>query len=83
MIHELTTNKDNLRPLITNFEHRPVLESLVEGSSSGRIFVDDLTTPRSAIVWISETEGELLFYFLGESNNTNLIRLFDIISTRR
>ncbi|MFX0091308.1 MAG: GNAT family N-acetyltransferase [Candidatus Hodarchaeota archaeon] len=76
MIHELTTNKDKLRPLINNFKHRPMLESIIEGSSIGKIFVDDLSAPRSAIVWTFEFEGESLFYLLGTSTNTQFNEAF-------
>ncbi|MFX1255810.1 MAG: GNAT family N-acetyltransferase [Promethearchaeota archaeon] len=76
MIYELTINKDKLRPLVNNFKHRPVLEAIIEGSAVGRIFVDDLSAPRSAIVWTFESEGELVFFLLGESNNTQFNEAF-------
>lgn len=76
MIHELTTNKDKLRPLITDFEYRPVLEAIIEGFTKGRVFVDDPSEPKSAIVWTCPFEGESSFYFLGKSSHTQFNKAF-------
>jgi RimJ/RimL family protein N-acetyltransferase len=70
LIHELTTNKGKLKPLINNFGIHPVLESIIEGFTRGKIFVDNILAPRSGIIWVCPFEGESVFFLLGDSNHT-------------
>ncbi|GMQ64145.1 GNAT family N-acetyltransferase [Vallitalea maricola] len=55
-----------IKPLIDNISHsRALIFSVVEGNLKGRIFVDNMATPKTAFI-----EGEFL-YLVGFEDNTN------------
>lgn len=56
------------------WKYRPILneqgqieaKAVVEGVNSGRIFVDDDTSPTTGIIWLGNNDG---FIFFGDSKN--------------
>ena len=69
MIHELKQEAFfKINKLLNDPKINLEIKSVVEQFSPGWIFVDDLTTPSTALVW---SKGICGFYFIGDANNTN------------
>ncbi len=51
-MHELQQAQfEETRSLFTPLTHHLAIESILAGSTSGRIFVDDMERPRTAVAW--------------------------------
>ena len=65
MLHELRADRfERVRPLFQAFDHKLSLAAAIEGNNPGRIFVDDVDRPRTALALT--VEGYLL---AGEHDN--------------
>ncbi|PFA25148.1 MULTISPECIES: GNAT family N-acetyltransferase [Bacillus cereus group] len=67
MIYELQKDQFiNCKHLLNKERHIEV-PAIIEGNNSGRIFVDNVSEPRSALVWLGNLDG---FVFIGDANHT-------------
>ncbi|TCZ81119.1 GNAT family N-acetyltransferase [Paenibacillus albiflavus] len=78
MINELQRNEFyKCKSLILEHGHLEI-RAIVEGNNPGRIFVDDLKSPRTGLIWFGNLDG---FAFIGDSANTefneHINHLFD------
>lgn len=65
MIKELTKSAfKKVKDLFTPFDYQVIIDSLLEGDSEGRIWVDDLVSPKSALML--STQG---YFLVGDPNN--------------
>jgi len=63
MIHELKQPSSSVLAIDCLF---PEALAIIEGNNPGWVFVDDLNTPRAALVWARGIEG---FYLVGDANS--------------
>ena len=69
MIEELPKpDFKKVKTLFTPFNYQVIIDSLIEGDSDGRIWVDDLVFPKSALML--STQG----YFLAANPNNVIYR---------
>lgn len=76
-LHQLTFEQfDAVSPLFQEFDFHLAIEAVLSGVVPGQIYVDDPSSPRSALLWV-----ENRFYLAGspqnEEFNQGLRRLFD------
>lgn len=70
MIYELESSHFGLLNQLLqsfNIEYYNVLAAIFEGNNRAKIFVDDIETPKTALVWAINC----MFYFIGDSENPN------------
>ena len=67
MIHELEQPGSNVLAIDCPF---PEALAIIEGNNPGWVFVDDLNTPRAALVWAQGIEG---FYLVGDANSATFL----------
>jgi hypothetical protein len=74
MIHELELPSSSVLAI-----HCPFPEPLavIEGNNPGWVFVDDLNTPRSALVW---AQGIMGFYLVGDANSAVFLKELDVFT---
>jgi len=66
LIYELQSNEFyKCKSLIRDHGHLEI-RAIVEGNNPGRIFVDDLISPRTGLIWFGNLDG---FAFIGDSAN--------------
>ncbi|MDP5276610.1 GNAT family N-acetyltransferase [Chengkuizengella axinellae] len=67
MIYELHP-KDfkKIKPLLNGLEKNPVINGVIDGNNLGRIYVDQIDSPKAALVWVKME----LFYLIGISKNS-------------
>ena len=66
MYYELKeTEFKKILPITEGLRYQLVIESIIAGNTHGRIFVDNLDSPKTALIW--DLMGEILF--TGASNN--------------
>ncbi|OME66966.1 hypothetical protein BSK65_20960 [Paenibacillus odorifer] len=63
-----------VKPLLHGEHIHPEILSVIEGNNPGWIFVDQLTAPKSALVWSQGIEG---FYLIGDHTNQAFIHALD------
>ncbi|ETT65994.1 MULTISPECIES: GNAT family N-acetyltransferase [Paenibacillus] len=63
-----------VKPLLTGALIHPEILSIIEGNNPGWIFVDQLVTPKSALVWSKGMQG---FYIIGDHTNEIFIKSLD------
>jgi hypothetical protein len=63
MIHELKQPSSHKLAIDCPF---PEARAIIEGNNPGWVFVDDLDTPRAALVWAQGMQG---FYLVGDANS--------------
>ncbi|WP_339190970.1 MULTISPECIES: GNAT family N-acetyltransferase [unclassified Paenibacillus] len=74
-MHELSQQDFNeVKPLLTGAPIHPEILSVIEGNNPGWIFVDQLVTPKSALVWSKGMQG---FYIIGDHTNELFIKSLD------
>ncbi|WP_312149531.1 hypothetical protein [Paenibacillus odorifer] len=74
-MHELSQQDFNeVKPLLTGAPIHPEILSIIEGNNPGWIFVDQLVTPKSALVWSKGMQG---FYIIGDHTNEIFIKSLD------
>lgn len=44
------------------------VKAILEGTNPGRVFVDNLTSPNSGLIWLGNNDG---FFFIGDAENEN------------
>ena len=66
--HELKKDKERIYPLFPSLDHHVTIEAAVEGTCEGKIFVDNIGTPHTAVVWTAPL-GEALLYIGGSHDN--------------
>ena len=65
MIHELDKNDyEKARPLFKDLDYQLTITAVIEGTSSGRIYVDNKRTPKTA--FICSAEG---YFLAGDEDN--------------
>ncbi len=74
MIYEL--NKEEYKkiiPLLSNNGYsNVVIKSIIDGNTRGKIFVDNIENPKTALVWAIYC----MYYFLGDGNNSEFFSKF-------
>lgn len=66
MIRELDkTEFYKCEKLINDVGHLEV-KAVIEGSNPGRIFVDDIDSPKTGLIWLGNNDG---FFFIGDEEN--------------
>ncbi|MBQ4898242.1 GNAT family N-acetyltransferase [Paenibacillus sp. Marseille-P2973] len=80
-MHELAQEDYYIvKPLLEGGHVHPELVSIIEGNNPGWIFVDQVTTPQSAIVWSKGMQG---FYLIGDhTNEAFVLNLDDYIKSK-
>lgn len=76
MISELNTNDFYRCNSLINQQGQLEVKSVIEGINPGRIFVDNVTSPTSGLVWLGNNDW---FFFIGNEENevfTNQINNF-------
>jgi RimJ/RimL family protein N-acetyltransferase len=77
-INEISTHQyQQIAPLLGKYADYPVVNAIVEGNSSGRIFVDYPTEPKSAFVLTNAGFSYLVGSPGNEDFNQSLMRLLD------
>jgi len=66
MITELQQNEFYRCKRLLNEEEKLEVKAVVEGVNPGRIFVDQIDTPQSALIWLGNNDG---FLFIGNEDN--------------
>ncbi|AKF95950.1 GNAT family N-acetyltransferase [Brevibacillus laterosporus] len=66
MVYELEKEKFHLLAPLLGPETNMMAKAVVQRINPGWVFVDDLTTPQTALIWSKGIEG---FFFLGEHRN--------------
>ncbi|MEO4055179.1 GNAT family N-acetyltransferase [Solibacillus sp. CAU 1738] len=66
MISELTKNEFYICKRLLSHQGQLEVKAVVEGINPGRVFVDDTTSPKSALVWLGNNDG---FIFIGDEEN--------------
>ncbi len=66
--------------LLTGGHMHPEVISIIEQNNPGWIFVDQLTRPRSALVWSKEIQG---FYLIGDHTNEEFLHNLDDFIKKR
>ncbi|MFD2443610.1 GNAT family N-acetyltransferase [Bacillus sp. CGMCC 1.16607] len=70
MIYELKPNEyKKIKPLLINLENHPVINGVIDGNNLGRIFVDHLDAPKTALVWAKME----MFFLIGDSKHGHFI----------
>lgn len=68
MLHELEKSKfHQVRPLFQGYLQDPMMHAVIEGRSSGRVFVDDAADPGAVFIWT----GTECAYVAGGEDNSN------------
>ncbi|WP_409300929.1 GNAT family N-acetyltransferase [Peribacillus sp. SCS-155] len=66
MLIELNNDQYSLiKPLLGELKHHPVVNGVIDGNNLGRVFVDNLKKPESALVWAKNE----MFFLIGNSKN--------------
>ncbi|MGG1572267.1 GNAT family N-acetyltransferase [Fictibacillus sp. NRS-1165] len=66
MIYELPREQyANIKKLFKEQKHHPVLQGVISGINRGKIFVDDVETPSTTLVWAFNE----MFYLAGDCTN--------------
>lgn len=63
-----------VKPLLKGAHIHPEIVSIIEGNNPGWIYVDELTAPKSALVWNKGMQG---FYLIGDHINQAFIHSLD------
>jgi RimJ/RimL family protein N-acetyltransferase len=63
-----------VKPLLKGEHLHPEILSMIEGNNQGWIFVDQLESPKSALVWSKGIQG---FYLIGDHTNQTFIHSLD------
>jgi len=72
MIYELGKNDYKLvKPMLEHGFQFPEAAAVVELNNVGKIFVDDLRSPKSALLWAQGLEG---FFLLGDESNVEFVK---------
>ncbi|KOP78075.1 acetyltransferase [Lysinibacillus sp. FJAT-14745] len=66
MITELQQNEFYRCKELLNKQGQLEVQAVVEGVNPGRIFVDNIDTPRTALIWLGNNDG---FLFIGNEDN--------------
>ncbi|MDZ5473565.1 GNAT family N-acetyltransferase [Bacillus sp. 31A1R] len=66
MITELKKEEYYKCKPIINVNGQAEVKAIVDGNSPGRIFVDNVDSPKSGLIWQGNNDG---FYFIGDENN--------------
>ncbi len=66
MITELQQNEFYRCKGLLNEQGQLEVKAVVEGVNPGRIFVDQIDTPQSALIWLGNNDG---FLFIGNEDN--------------
>ncbi|WP_459501425.1 GNAT family N-acetyltransferase [Bacillus sp. C1] len=66
MIYELQKDQFMNCNHLLQKERQIEVQAIIEGNNSGRVFVDNVTKPRSGLVWLGNLDG---FVFIGDANN--------------
>lgn len=70
MLFELPVNQfNNIRPLLGSLDHFLVLFTLINGKTRGRVWVNQIDNPTTALVW---DQFNTLFFILGDSTSPEL-----------
>lgn len=70
MITELKQNEFYRCKELLNEEGQLEVKAVVEGVNPGRIFVDSIDSPHSALVWLGNNDG---FFLIGNEKMNSLI----------
>ncbi|WP_048827763.1 GNAT family N-acetyltransferase [Bacillus sp. B-jedd] len=69
MISELHTNEFYRCKRMINQQGQLEVKAVIEGMNPGRVFVDNVTSPTSGLVWLGNNDG---FIFIGDEENNSL-----------
>lgn len=69
-LHELEDNQRRILPLFPSADHHLAIESVIEGNCEGSILVNDVATPKTAVVWAA-TESEALLFVAGATDDSS------------
>jgi len=72
MVHELKQASGSVLAIDCPF---PEALAVIEGNNPGWVFVDDLKTPRAALVWAQGVKG---FYLVGDANSAAFLKGLDV-----
>ncbi|MEB2300348.1 GNAT family N-acetyltransferase [Lysinibacillus xylanilyticus] len=66
MITELQKNEFHRCKKLLNEQGQLEVQAVVKGVNPGRVFVDQIDTPQSALIWLGNNDG---FFFIGNEKN--------------
>lgn len=66
MISELNMNEFYRCSSLINQQGQLEVKAVIEGVNPGRVFVDNIVTPNSGLVWLGNNDG---FFFIGNEEN--------------
>lgn len=75
MIKEISKSQfERVTPLLNTNQLNIEVKSIIKGTNPGRIFVDSVDQPKSAMIW---SDGQKGFYFIGDENNIEFNKSLD------
>ncbi|WP_047983229.1 GNAT family N-acetyltransferase [Ornithinibacillus californiensis] len=79
MISELSKHDFDKCNSLINEQGQLEVKAVIEGINPGRIFVDDIISPSSGLVWLGNNDG---FFFIGNEENEGFTRqINDFVET--
>lgn len=82
MIYELDKSQyERIYPILDKYgiKDYPVLTAIIDGNNRGKIFVDNIENPKTALVWAINC----MYYFIGDCANPEFNDYFDHFMTEK